>query len=117
MSDLREEAQSRRLRRLVAIAVVAGLVVLIGFFAWLFEVLVQPAPPRSVTMSTGPVDGAYHTFALRYRAHLARYGVDLILKQSNGSMENSRGSGSRGTVCRWPWCRAGLPRRRKRRES
>ena len=72
----------------VAIAVVAGLLVLIGFFAWLIEVLVQPAPPRSVTMSTGPVDGAYHTFALRYRAHLARYGVDLILKQSNGSLEN-----------------------------
>lgn len=88
MSELREEAQSRRLRRLVTIAVVAGVVLLIGFFAWLFEILVQPAPPRSVAMSTGPVDGAYHTFALRYRAHLARYGVDLILKQSSGSMEN-----------------------------
>jgi len=88
VSELQDEAHSRSVRRLVAIAAVAGLLVLIGFFAWLFEVLVQPAPPRSVTMSTGPVDGAYHTFALRYRAHLARYGVDLILKQSNGSLEN-----------------------------
>jgi TRAP-type uncharacterized transport system substrate-binding protein len=39
-------------------------------------------------ISTGPADGAYHAFAQQYRAHLARYGVDLVLTPSSGSVEN-----------------------------
>jgi TRAP-type uncharacterized transport system substrate-binding protein len=88
VSELREATDDRRARRLATIAVVAGLLALVGLFAWLFGILVPPAPPRSVTMSTGPADGAYHAFALRYREYLARYGIDLILKQSAGSVEN-----------------------------
>ena len=87
-TELQEEADYRRVHRIVLIAVAAGIVVLSALFVWLFEALVQPAPPRSVVISTGPVDGAYHAFALRYRAHLARYGVDLVLKGSKGSLEN-----------------------------
>jgi TRAP-type uncharacterized transport system substrate-binding protein len=39
-------------------------------------------------MSTGPLDGAYHAFAQRYKAHLAQYGVTLELKSSAGAVEN-----------------------------
>jgi len=80
-----DEAEHRRPRRIVWFV---GAAVLLALFAWLFDVLVQPAPPRSVAISTGPADGVYHAFAQRYRAHLARYGVDLVLKPSNGSVEN-----------------------------
>jgi len=82
---MQDEADFRRKRRIVLIA---GVVALLALFAWLFDLLVQPALPRSVAMSTGPADGAYHAFAQQYRAHLARYGVDLVLKPSTGSVEN-----------------------------
>src|SRR5262245_24988755 len=82
---MQDEAGFRRKRRIVLIA---GVAALLALFAWLFDLLVQPALPRSVAMSTGPVDGAYHAFAQQYRAHLARYGVDLVLKPSSGSVEN-----------------------------
>lgn len=75
------------MRRLATVLIVGG-VLLAALFAWLFTVLVQPAPPRRVVLSSGPADGAYHAFALRYRAHLARYGVDLVVKESGGSLEN-----------------------------
>ena len=39
-------------------------------------------------MSTGPEDGAYHAAALRYRAVLAQYGIDLRLLTSAGATEN-----------------------------
>jgi TRAP transporter TAXI family solute receptor len=49
---------------------------------------VQPAPPDHITMTTGAIDGAYHQYALKYRAILARDGITLELKPSGGSVEN-----------------------------
>jgi TRAP-type uncharacterized transport system substrate-binding protein len=90
LSDLArwEEAHFRRMRWLTWIVGGTAAIALLGLFALLFEMLVQPAPPRTVVISTGPADGAYHAFAMRYRAYLARYGVDLVLKESNGSLDN-----------------------------
>jgi TRAP-type uncharacterized transport system substrate-binding protein len=82
---MQDEADFWRKRRIVLIA---AAVLLLAVFAWLFDLLVQPALPRSVVISTGPADGAYHAFAQQYRAHLARYGVDLVLTPSSGSVEN-----------------------------
>ena len=48
----------------------------------------QPAPPRTVVMSTGPADGAYHAVALKYQAALARQGVTLVLQTSTGAAQN-----------------------------
>ncbi len=48
----------------------------------------RPAPPSRVVMSTGPADGAYHAWALRYREILARQGVELVLRPSAGAVEN-----------------------------
>jgi TRAP transporter TAXI family solute receptor len=49
---------------------------------------VQPAPPRSFVITTGAEDGAYHLFAQRYRAILAREGIQVELRPSAGSVEN-----------------------------
>ncbi len=64
------------------------LVLLLALAVWFVAAFVQPAPPKRVAMSTGPLDGAYHAFALRYRAHLAEYGITLELKPSAGALEN-----------------------------
>ena len=65
-----------------------ALAVLVALAAWAVLHLAEPAPPKVVMMSTGPLDGAYHAFALRYKAHLAQYGITLELRPSAGSVEN-----------------------------
>ena len=67
---------------------VLALAVLLALAAWALVHLAEPAPPKVVVMSTGPLDGAYHAFAQRYKAHLAQYGVTLELRPSAGSVEN-----------------------------
>jgi TRAP-type uncharacterized transport system substrate-binding protein len=64
------------------------LAVLLAAAFWGIAHYVQPAPPKVVVMSTGPIDGAYHVFAQRYKALLAEYGVTLKLVGSAGSVEN-----------------------------
>jgi len=64
------------------------LVALLALAVWGITHYVQPAPPKVVVMSTGPLDGAYHAFAQRYKAHLAQYGVTLDLRISAGAVEN-----------------------------
>jgi TRAP transporter TAXI family solute receptor len=64
----------------------ALLVTLIGFvIAWQF---VNPAPPRSLTIATGHMDGAYYLFAQRYKELLAQNGVELEIQTTAGSIEN-----------------------------
>jgi TRAP transporter TAXI family solute receptor len=84
----RAKAFARRatLREWLLLGLPAMLVILAAF--WITLRFVQPAPPRTLTMSTGAADGAYHRFALQYREILAREGVTLELKPSAGSVEN-----------------------------
>ncbi len=49
---------------------------------------VSPAPPRTLTLSTGAPDGAYQQFGTRYRELLRAEDVDLQLLASSGSVEN-----------------------------
>ena len=63
-----------------ALAVIAAFVIAFQF--------IKPAPPDRVVMATGGVDGAYHAFAQRYAAFLAREGITLELRPSAGSIEN-----------------------------
>ncbi len=66
----------------------AVLVTLLGFvIAWQF---VNPAPPRTVVIATGQEDGAYSLFAERYRQLLAEEGIELLIRQTAGSVENIR---------------------------
>jgi len=64
------------------VAIVCALVV--GLVVW----LVNPAPPRSITISAGPRDSSFMQMADAYRQILARNGVKLNVLESRGSVEN-----------------------------
>ncbi len=64
------------------------LAVIAGVIVWGVLKFVSPAPPRTLSMSTGAVDGAYHQFGLRYQDLLRANGIALTLTPSSGSVEN-----------------------------
>ncbi|HOI51779.1 TAXI family TRAP transporter solute-binding subunit [Azonexus caeni] len=79
----------------------AGLISLRDLFAtawWIFLIagigfvvafqFVEPAPPRHVVMTSGGESGAYYQFAKRYAAILARSGITLEVRTSEGSVQN-----------------------------
>jgi hypothetical protein len=49
---------------------------------------VHSAPPRTITITSGPVGSGFYTNAFRYSNILARQGVKLKILPSEGSMEN-----------------------------
>jgi TRAP-type uncharacterized transport system substrate-binding protein len=51
---------------------------------------VSPSPPRSIVMSTGMEDGAYHQFGLQYQRILRNNGIELKVLKSSGAVENLR---------------------------
>ena len=63
----------------------AFVTIIAFFFAYQF---VDPAPPKEVVITTGQADGAYNQFARQYQKILEKHGIDLILRVSNGSVEN-----------------------------
>lgn len=75
-----------QLREIVLIAGPA-LILIAGAF-WLAFQFVEPAPPQTVTITSGSEGGGYHTFAKQYAKILARSGIDLKVLTSAGSMEN-----------------------------
>src|SRR5665811_2350065 len=52
--------------------------------------LLDPAPPKRVVLATGPEQSDYAEFGKRYAAELKRYGIDVVLKPTQGSSENRR---------------------------
>lgn len=64
-----------------------GLALVAALF-WAASLFVQPAPPKTIVMTTGSESGAYHGYAKRYQEILARHGVTLELRTSSGSLEN-----------------------------
>ena len=50
--------------------------------------LVDPAPPRTITISAGPQDSSFMQMADAYRTILARNGVRLNVLESDGSVQN-----------------------------
>lgn len=62
--------------------------ILLGVALWLALKLVQPAPPRTITLSSGPEGSSFASYAERYRKLLARQGVTLKVLPSQGSVEN-----------------------------
>jgi TRAP transporter TAXI family solute receptor len=63
---------------------------LIGLAAMFFVInyFWQPAPPRSIVVATGAEGGAAHRAGERYRDVLAKRGITVELKSTNGSLEN-----------------------------
>ena len=68
--------------RLLLLAVAAlGLIAGAAF-------VIRGIPPRTVTMATGPQGSSNAALGERYRAIIARSGVDLRLLQTAGDVEN-----------------------------
>jgi TRAP transporter TAXI family solute receptor len=78
----------RELSRRDVALIVLPVAVLIAAAVWGLSHYAGPAPPKVVVMGTGPLDGAYHAFAQRYKAALAEYGITLELWTTAGSVEN-----------------------------
>src|SRR5262245_24293241 len=64
-----------------------ALTLIVGAF-WFTAQFIRPAPPHSLTMSTGAPGGAYQMFAARYAPILARNGIELRTRDSAGALEN-----------------------------
>src|SRR5262245_65708294 len=55
---------------------------------WLAFQFVEPAPPRQFAIATASKGSPYHRFAEQYRDILARDGVRLLVRESDGSFDN-----------------------------
>lgn len=53
-------------------------------------VLMDPAPPKTIRFAAGSPGGAYHAFAERYQRLLAEEGVEVVLVETQGSIDNLR---------------------------
>ncbi|HYV63987.1 MAG TPA: TAXI family TRAP transporter solute-binding subunit [Bryobacteraceae bacterium] len=71
------------------LAVSLGPAVLLGLAAiWIAFWFVRPAPPDTITITSGPDGSQFRTSAERYRKILERSGVTLKILPSNGALEN-----------------------------
>ncbi|HEY2019649.1 TAXI family TRAP transporter solute-binding subunit [Paraburkholderia sp.] len=61
---------------------------LVAFVAVLAVWFVNPAPPRTITISAGPRDSSFSVTANQYRKILARNGIRLNVLESDGSVQN-----------------------------
>src|ERR1035438_534491 len=67
---------------------IAALLFAVLVLAGAVYVFVKSAPPDAITITSGPEGSIFHTNALRYAGILARYGVKLNVRSSQGSLEN-----------------------------
>ncbi|MFN0317729.1 MAG: TAXI family TRAP transporter solute-binding subunit [Burkholderiales bacterium] len=74
-------------RWLLWLCIACILAIVVGVLLAAF-LLVKPAPPRTLTLSTGPAGSDYHALGERYQQSLARHGVNVHLVPSAGSPEN-----------------------------
>jgi TRAP-type uncharacterized transport system substrate-binding protein len=65
------------------------IVVGLGALATAYYFL-EPAPPKRVVLASGPEGSAYESFGKRYAAELAAFGIEVVLRPTNGSRENLR---------------------------
>lgn len=80
-------ASERTSQKDSVITIIIGVVLLIAGF-WLAYQFVEPAPPTTISISTGSKEGAYYAYALQYKEHLAKQGITLRIDTSVGSSEN-----------------------------
>jgi TRAP-type uncharacterized transport system substrate-binding protein len=65
-----------------------AIAVALACLVWLILAIGRGLPPRAVVMTTGPEGSAYREFGEKYRAALARDGINLKLEPSLGNLEN-----------------------------
>lgn len=64
------------------------IVLIIAVAIWGAVRLIQPAPPRTLTITTGPQGSSFWNAAQQYKAILARNGITLNVLTSQGSAQN-----------------------------
>lgn len=64
------------------------VVPIIILLVWGLFRFLDPAPPRTLTMTTGSENGGYHQFGVALKDRLAQEGLTLELLPSMGSVEN-----------------------------
>ncbi len=77
----------RATRRDLLVAVLPALLLIIAAFAVAYH-FVKPAPPKKIVMATGKREGGYAYFGQRYREILARDGIVVELRETDGAVEN-----------------------------
>jgi TRAP-type uncharacterized transport system substrate-binding protein len=71
------------------LAVSIGLLVVVGgVLIWVAIRVIRPAPPDTLTITSGPEHSRFWREALQYKAILARNGVTLNVLTSSGTLEN-----------------------------
>ncbi|WP_256081453.1 TAXI family TRAP transporter solute-binding subunit [Massilia sp. YIM B04103] len=70
------------------IATAAPTILLIVAVCAVAYLLVDPAPPRKVSLSTGQENSAYENIGKRYAAAMRKHGIAVTLQPSLGSQEN-----------------------------
>jgi TRAP transporter TAXI family solute receptor len=73
-------------RELSIVTLIAALLIGVAFLAAYH--FVRPAPPNTLVIATGSVEGAYHLFAQRYRDLIAKEKIKVELRPTTGSVEN-----------------------------
>jgi TRAP transporter TAXI family solute receptor len=61
---------------------------IVALALWIGSRFVHPAPPNTITITSGPEGSSFASIAERYRKILARQGVKLKVLPSKGSLEN-----------------------------
>lgn len=64
-----------------------GLLIVVGGFLFASQ-FVKPSPPRSITIATGALTGAYYAYAQAYKKLLAQKGIELNIVSTSGSIDN-----------------------------
>lgn len=68
------------------VIVAAFVVLMVTLIVW----VVDPAPPKTITMSAGPHDSSFLVAADQYKKILAQNGITLNVLESDGSVQNLR---------------------------
>lgn len=55
---------------------------------WISFQFIEPIPPRQIVLASGPESSLYHQHAQRYKESLARHGVTVIERITEGAGEN-----------------------------
>ena len=73
------------LNRSVSIGIIVALgLSLVGAVSW----FIWSAPPRVLTITSGPAGSLFHTNAVKYSQWLAQHGIRVKILTSHGSLEN-----------------------------
>jgi uncharacterized protein len=76
------------MREMLKVYVPAILLIVAGFVVALR--FVAPPPPKEIRLATGGASGFYHQAGQRYRSILARDGINVVLVETEGSLDNLR---------------------------